>query len=208
MTFRIKKIYYKAMALIFFPVLLSVYHFYSRFNSFIIIEKLQSASVTELILTNEQENVHFWNPSLVLYKNPDRPDDLNRYLVAVRESSRSQCGGIVGFIDVLFDLYQRATSSVVIGSVHELNMGQRGSKTIIKEWTRLDNFIHLNGPYHLGREDPKWILDPGLGVYIQSNAEIMGNSHIFLTKFEPETGEIGSTFMIQDIFKGVMEKNW
>ncbi|CAF1064241.1 unnamed protein product [Rotaria sordida] len=119
----------------------------------------------------------YWNPSIF-------PLNSHRYLIAVRESTRQNCGDMIGTLITLARLFFKpAISNVVIGSFNPSELIIKSKKqVIVLVHQQLPDSFHYNpNAYHRGHEDPRWITD-GNRLYLLTSSERHSRPRLFLTR--------------------------
>jgi len=119
----------------------------------------------------------YWNPTIF-------PLNPRRYLIAVRESTRQNCGGVIGTLSTLSRLlFKSAISNVLIGSFNpnELMIKKNNQFTVRLCQQLPDSFAYNPNAYHRGQEDPRWIND-GNRLYLLSVSERHSSPRLFLTR--------------------------
>ncbi|KAI3631389.1 hypothetical protein MIR68_010879 [Amoeboaphelidium protococcarum] len=155
-----------------------VYHLYAAFNlqlfikddkflqSIHSIQELQFSYPADYEVDLDLQTAKSYCKSACTYWNPTITHWNGLWLIAVRESSRSQCGGVIGTVSSLMKMLRPAESSIVIGFINASQMKERQlqqqQKTLYYEiqiMYRLPDFeIPDLGAYHTGQEDPRWIV--------------------------------------------------
>ncbi|CAF4068997.1 unnamed protein product [Rotaria sp. Silwood2] len=119
----------------------------------------------------------YWNPSIF-------PLNPNRYLIAVRESTRQNCGGMIGTIVTSARLvFKSAISNILIGSFNPNELIIKSKKQVIVRICQQlpDSFNYDPNAYHRGHEDPRWIAD-GDRFYLLTFSERYARPNLFLTR--------------------------
>jgi len=160
----------------------------------------------------------YWNPSIF-------PLNPRRYLIAVRESTRQNCGGVIGTLMTLSRLFFKpAISNILIGSFNpnELMLNDNNQFTVYLRQKLPDSFDYDPNAYHYGQEDPKWISD-GDRLYLLTASERHIRPRLFLTKvtliqcnadknaddYDKDLVEFGNTIELKPSFDApYAQKNW
>uniref|UniRef100_A0A7R9Z613 Uncharacterized protein n=1 Tax=Chlamydomonas euryale TaxID=1486919 RepID=A0A7R9Z613_9CHLO len=141
----------------------------------------------------------YWNPSVITVKGHS--------FLAVRESTKSHCGGanIIRTAGVL--LFRPAYNSVLIGKVNSFQHGM----TSVELTARVANgILKGDGPAHFGFEDPRWMVH-GNEVYLLLTREMNTHPTMFIVhvrEMEPAVVLDPPVQMISVHGAGMPEKNW
>jgi hypothetical protein len=158
----------------------------------------------------------YWNPSIF-------PLNPRRYLIAVRESTRQNCGSVVGTLVTLSRLlFKPAISNVLIGSFNpnKLVIKHTNKFTVHLRQQLPDSFNYDPNAYHRGQEDPRWIKD-GNRLYLLSSSERHSKPRLFLTRVtliqydvndktdDDDLVKFGETIELKTSFNAsYAQKNW
>ncbi|CAF3324039.1 unnamed protein product [Rotaria sp. Silwood2] len=157
----------------------------------------------------------YWNPSIF-------PLNQHRYLIAVRESTRQNCGGMIGTLTTLARMFFKpAISNVLIGSLNpnELIIKSNKQFTVRLNQQLPDSFHYDPNAYHSGHEDPRWVAD-GDKLYLLTSSERQSRPHLFLTRvmliqqqidnnMDSDLVKFGETIELRTLFDAPSaQKNW
>ncbi|CAF2637746.1 unnamed protein product [Rotaria sp. Silwood2] len=157
----------------------------------------------------------YWNPSIF-------PLNSHQYLIAVRESTRQNCGGMIGTMITLARLaFRPAISTVLIGSFNPNDLIIKSKYHIlVRVHQQLpDSFRYNPNGYHRGHEDPKWISDEDR-LYLLTSSERYSCPRLFLTRVtliqhqidnntNDDLIEFGKTIELRTLFDApYSQKNW
>eukprot|EP00955_Chlamydomonas_euryale_P110410 365999-Chlamydomonas_euryale.AAC.6 len=141
----------------------------------------------------------YWNPAVVTVKGHS--------FLAVRESTKSLCGGAYIVRTAGLILFRPAYSNVLIGKVESFQPGM----TSVELTARVANgVLEGDGPVHFGFEDPRWMVH-GETVYLLLTREIRNHPALFVARVrevEPDVVLDTPVQMVSVHGAGTPEKNW
>jgi hypothetical protein len=115
----------------------------------------------------------YWNPTIILFKGS--------FIVAARESTRSQCTGLFQSVVALAKMLLRPSRSSVLIS-RPIDGSSSSMKSINLEWlTRLPDYGSFKGSC-AGYEDPRWIEHEDQ-LFLLSSRLFSGRPNLYLTRF-------------------------
>ena len=159
--------------LVIFHLVYNQIHLLHTQNSIILPLAVRHLQFPSSSSTCKTRSCYYWNPSIMIRNTSD---GLVTY-VAVRESTRGYCGGTDTVASMINLATRPAASSTLIGIVDNNN-------DTVKILGKLDDeSIQSMGKYHVGHEDPRWIIENnGETLYIMTTVEISSVPRLFLTK--------------------------
>ncbi|KAG1657714.1 hypothetical protein FOA52_002518 [Chlamydomonas sp. UWO 241] len=144
-------------------------------------------------------NCFYWNPAVVFHRG--------HHLIAVRESTKSHCGGLKILQTAGVLLFRSAFNSVLVGTVDEFTPGVTEATL---SWRVPNGQLPGDGKAHFGFEDPRWVVQ-GDDLFLLVHREMRDRPTVFLARVlqvEPSL-ELGPCVHLKSVHgDGWPEKNW